>query len=61
MLLKEYQLHGKKWAKLAQKLPGRTDNAVKNRLNSLLRKATQSRLRPSAEEETKFIQGEETS
>jgi len=37
-----YQLHddlGNKWAIISQKLPGRTDNCVKNHFYSKLRKA----------------------
>ena len=37
-LLRLYQEHGKKWAEISKKMKNRTENAVKNRLNALLKK-----------------------
>lgn len=37
-LLKLHLQHGNKWAYIARGLPGRTDNAIKNRWNSSLRR-----------------------
>eukprot|EP01138_Halocafeteria_seosinensis_P005765 gb/GECG01005894.1/.p1 GENE.gb/GECG01005894.1/~~gb/GECG01005894.1/.p1 ORF type:complete len:797 (+),score=98.80 gb/GECG01005894.1/:1-2391(+) len=38
LILKEKFKEGSKWASIANKLPGRTDNAIKNRYNSTLRR-----------------------
>lgn len=38
IILRHYQYGGNKWSKIANWLPGRTDNHVKNRFNSTLKK-----------------------
>ena len=36
---------GKVWSKIAQMLPGRTDNAIKNRFNSRMRRNLRQQLK----------------
>ncbi|OMJ84602.1 hypothetical protein SteCoe_14276 [Stentor coeruleus] len=42
VLLSQHKIHGNKWSKISKVLIGRTENSVKNRLNSLIKNAKQS-------------------
>ena len=37
-ILEQHAIHGNKWAVISRAMPGRTDNQVKNRFNSTLRR-----------------------
>jgi hypothetical protein len=46
LIEKLQQQWGNKWARIAEMLPGRTDNAVKNRWNSTLKRRAQNQSAP---------------
>jgi hypothetical protein len=46
LVIVSQQKWGNKWAKIAALIPGRTDNAVKNRWNSALRRRVELAARP---------------
>ncbi|KAG2579154.1 transcription factor MYB77-like [Panicum virgatum] len=50
-IVEQQRVHGNKWATIARYLHGRSDNAVKNRWNSALRKAQQGSPAAAAQED----------
>ena len=50
-IVEKQRVHGNKWATIARYLHGRSDNAVKNRWNSALRKAQQGSPAAAAQED----------
>ena len=47
-ILEQHAIHGNKWAVISRAMPGRTDNQVKNRFNSTLRRLIASQKKDRA-------------
>ena len=57
-IVEAVNLYGTRWSEIVKMFPGRTDNAIKNRWNSMLRKEERRRKRVEEQDDPNITQGD---